>query len=89
MTYLVAIFISPLYFMIKGKWGAFFINAIFYCTALLLLVTVIGAFLAPIPWFVAAVHAIMAYRRQLVEEDATVMATKMAAAIRQQSPPAL
>lgn len=85
--YLTAIFLSPLYFAIKGRWGAFFLNSIFYGIAVVLLLTFVGAFLAPIPWFVAAVHAIMDYRKQLVEEAATVMATKMAAAMRQPQPP--
>jgi hypothetical protein len=88
MMYLTAIFLSPLYFAINGKWGAFLINCIFYGTAVVLLLTFIGAFLAPFPWFIAAVHAIMDYRKQLVEEAATIMATKMAAAMRQQPPPA-
>ncbi len=87
MMYLTAIFLSPLYFAIKGKWGAFFLNSIFYGAAVVLLLTFVGAFLAPFPWLIAAVHAIMDYRKQLVEEAATVMATKMAAAMRQQPPP--
>ncbi len=87
MLYLTAIFISPLYFAIKGKWGACLLNSLFYGTAVLLLVTFIGAFLAPIPWFVAAVHAIWDLRKQLMEEQATIIADKMAAAMRQSPPP--
>lgn len=85
--YLTAIFLSPLYFMIKGKWGAFFLNSIFYAIAVVLLCTIVLAFLAPIPWFIAAIHAIMDYRKQLVEEAATIMANKMAAAMRQPQQP--
>ncbi len=88
MIYLVALFISPLYFAIKGKWGGFILNSIFYGIALLLLVTVIGAFLAPIPWFIAVVHAMWALRKQLMEEQATAIATKMAAVMREQPPAA-
>ena len=83
MMYLVAVFLSPLYFLIKGKWLGFIINSIFYGIAVALLLTLILSFLAPIPWLIAAVHAMMAYRKQLVEEDATVMARKMAEAMRQ------
>lgn len=87
MMYLVVLFISPLYFLIRGKWVSFIINLIFYVLALGCLVTVVGAFLAPIPWFIAVVHAIMEYRKELVTEAATVMAAKMAEVMRQQNPP--
>lgn len=83
MTYLLIIFISPLYFLIKGKWGGLVINSIFYGTALILLVTIIGAFLAPIPWIIAMVHGMSAYRKQILEESTTMMAAKMATAMRQ------
>ena len=82
MTYLVAVFLSPLYFAMKARWWAFLVNSVFYGIAVILLLTLVGAFLAPFPWLIAAVHAIMDYRKQLVDEAATVMAKKMVAALR-------
>ena len=86
MMYLAVIFVSPLYFMIRGKWGAFFLNSVFYGAAVMFLLTFVGAFLAPIPWGIAAIHAVMEYRKELVNEAAGVMATKMAEAMRQNPP---
>ena len=85
MMYLTAVFLSPLYFILARKWGAFALNSAFYSLALLLLVTIFLSFLAPIPWIIAAVHAIMDYRRRLVDEDTTMLAQKMADAMRQPS----
>lgn len=85
MIYLVAIFISPLYFIIKGRWGAAILNSIFYGTAVLLLLTFVFAIAAPFPWMIAAIHAVWDLRKQMMEEHATIMAKKMAEAMRQPS----
>ena len=90
MIYLVAIFIPPLYFLLRGKWLGFIVNSIFYGIALLCAVSIVGLVIAPFPWFVASVHAVWHIRKELVIENAEIMATKMAAAFREQnvSPPA-
>ena len=84
--YLIAIFISPLYFAIKGKWVAFLINSILYGAAVILLITFIGAIAAPFPWLLAAGHAVFDLRTDMIEESAEILATKMAAAMREEPP---
>ena len=86
MMYLAIIFCSPLYFMVRGKWGGFTLNAIMYGFALLLLITFVGAFLAPLPWILAVGHAMWHYRQEMMERHASLMATKMAAAMRTPPP---
>ena len=81
-TYLLAIFASPLYFLFEKKWGAFILNSIFYLSALFLLITFIGAFLAPLPWMIGMAHVMFDYRKKVVEQDASVMAKKMVEALR-------
>ena len=88
MIYLVALFLSPLYFLLRGKWGGFILNSIFYCTALFLLITIVGATVAWIPWMIAMVHAVWALRREVAEEDATRLATKIAETMQQPRTPA-
>jgi hypothetical protein len=87
MIYLLAIFISPVYFIVKKRWGAFLLNSIFYGTALLLLLSIVGALFAFFPWMIAAIHAVWDLRKQLMEEQATIIAQKMAGVMRQTSPP--
>ena len=76
MMYLAIIFCSPLYFMVRGKWGAFTLNALMYGCAVLLLVTFIGAFLAPLPWILGVGHAMWHFRHEMMEEQASLMAAK-------------
>lgn len=83
MDYLLAIFISPLYFAIKGKWGACILNSIFYGIALICLISIIGIPVAVFFWFVAMIHAVWDLRKQMMTEHATIMATKMAEVMRQ------
>lgn len=77
-NYLCALFIPPLYFMMCGKWGSFIINAVFYGFACLMAVSIIGLAVAPFFWLVAAGHALFDLRKQLVNEHAEAIATKMA-----------
>jgi hypothetical protein len=83
MTYLCIIFASPLYFFARKNWGAFTLNAILYGFACLLLVTIIGAAFAPIFWALAVGHAGWHLRRELMTEQAELIASKMAEKFRQ------
>jgi len=88
MTYLIIIFISPVYFIMRKDWLGFCINSVLFALAWLLLISIIGSFLSPLPWALAVGHASFAFRKQLMEEQATMIATKMAQAMRQsQTPP--
>jgi hypothetical protein len=90
MMYLCVIFISPVYFMIRKKWGAFTLNAILYGLAWVFLISILGAWIAPFFWMLAVGHAGWHLRKEIVAEAAEVLATKMVEKLGQQSsPPAL
>lgn len=89
MMYLAAIFVSPLYFLIRRRWLALIFNSIFYLIALGLLITIVGAPFAFVPWIIAATQAVWDLRKQLFEEQATAIAAKMAQTMdRANRPPA-
>ena len=87
MTYLCIIFVSPLYFLVRKKWGGFVLNSILYGIACLCILTIVGIVAAPIFWTLAVGHAGFAYRKEAMEEHATLIATKMAEQMRQTSKP--
>ena len=75
MMYLVCIFVSPLYFLIRKKWGGFIINSILWVLAwLTILLFGLGIFF----WFVAAVHAIWNLREDLMRQQAQMIAEEIA-----------
>ncbi len=78
MLYLALIFIPPVYFLARKKWGGFFLNSIFYGIACLCILSIIGIWIAPIFWILAVGHACFAYRREMVNQHAELIATKMA-----------
>lgn len=78
MMYLVLIFISPVYFVARRKWGGFILNAILYGLALLCAITIVGLVVAPLFWILAVGHAAWHLRKEVMEEHATMIATKMA-----------
>ena len=78
MTFICILFISPLYFMTRGKWGGFFLNAIFYGMAILCVLSMIGIMIAPIFWFLAIGHASFVHRKEMMEKHADLVASKMA-----------
>lgn len=74
----------------RGDWVGFCVNAVLFGLAWLLLLSIVGSFLSPLPWALAVGHASWALRKQLMEEQATIMAKKMAEAMRQdRTPPPL
>lgn len=87
----IVILIPPLYFMIRGRWGAFFLNAIPYGIACLFVLTFIGAPFAPLFWFPSVFHALWQWRHEMVDQmmtrQAELIATKMGAQF--QGPPRL
>lgn len=78
MMYLCIIFVPPLYFMVRGKWGAFFLNLILYCLAWLCVLTIVGIIVAPLFWALSVGHAMWHLRKELAAEQADMIATKMA-----------
>ena len=91
MTYLVAVFIPPLYFLMKKKWVAFVVSSLLLVLSLFLAMTVVLIPVSLILWGLCAVLAIWDLRKALMHEHATIiaekMASKMAETMRQQSAP--
>jgi hypothetical protein len=78
MIYLCLIFIPPVYFLTRKKWGGFVLNSILYGIALLLVLTIIGIMVAPLFWLLSVGHASFTYRREMAANYADMLATKMA-----------
>lgn len=74
----MAVFIPPVYFMMKQRWIAFTIHSIIYLFAIIFTLTVVGAVIGIPLWFISATCAMWDLRKQLMEEQATIMAEKMA-----------
>lgn len=81
MMYLAIIFVSPVYFLARGKWGGFLLNSTLYGMGLILLISIIGAIIAPLFWILAVGHAFWHLRKEIMEEQATMIASKMAEAM--------
>jgi hypothetical protein len=62
--------------------GAFAVNLFLWGCAWLLLITLFGAFLSPLPYMLALGHAMFNYRRELMSQHAEELATKMAEKMR-------
>jgi hypothetical protein len=78
MSYLCIIFISPVFFMTRGKWGGFVLNSILYGLAILCVLSMVGIVIAPLFWLLAVGHASWHLRRELMMQQAEMIATKMA-----------
>jgi hypothetical protein len=78
MTYLMVIFVSPLYFLVRGKIGGFILNAILYFLAICCVVSLIFAWVGVIFWLLAVGHASWHLRREFMLEHAEMIAVKMA-----------
>lgn len=77
MMYLIVIFISPLYFLLRQKWGGFILNLILYTLAVIGLVTIIFFWLGIIFWGLAVGHAGWSIRQEMMEKHADMVASKM------------
>jgi hypothetical protein len=78
MMYLTIIFIPPLYFVIRKKWGAFILNAILYLIAFGWLFTLVFSWVAFPFWLLAVGHAGWHLRQEMMEKHAEMVASKMA-----------
>lgn len=81
--YLCIIFIPPVYFMARRKWGACALNAVLYGLAWLCVLTIIGIIVAPLFWALAVGHAGWHLRKELMAQHAEMIATKMAEKLQQ------
>jgi len=76
--WMVGIFCSPLYFLIRKKWGAFILNSIFYVMGWIT-IWIFG--LGLIFWIIGIVQAMLDLQRNvahgLMEKQAELIAEKM------------
>ena len=72
------LFIPPLYFLIRKRWGGFIVNSFLYGIACLCVLSMIGIWIAPLFWILAVGHASFIYRQERVVKHAELLATKMA-----------
>lgn len=75
MIWLVAVFIPPLYFILRKKWGAFVLNAILYVIFLCTFIFGIGF----IFWVLAMGHAMWHLRKEVMKEHADMIADSIVA----------
>lgn len=73
MMYLAIIFISPLYFLIRKKWGAFILNSVLYLLAVVTMIFGIGI----VFWALSVGHAGWHLRREDMVEQAELIAKKL------------
>jgi hypothetical protein len=83
MMYLCVIFVPPIYFLVRKKWGGFILNSILYGIACLCVASMIGIWIAPLFWILAVGHASFTYRREMVVQHAELIAIKMAEKMRE------
>jgi hypothetical protein len=83
MIYLCAIFIPPLYFLIKKRWLGFIVSSCLLVLSLFLAMTVVLIPGALILWALCSTVAVWNLRKALVNESAEVLATKMAEKMRE------
>lgn len=81
---LVAFFCSPVYFLMRKRWGAFLLHCVLYVTAL---VTLMVFGLGIVFWFIGVAHAMWDLRSNLMESamqrQAELIAQKM---VKEQKP---
>lgn len=83
MTYLCLIFIPPVYFLTRKKYGGFILNSLIYGIACLCVLSIVGIPIAPLFWIFAVGHASFAYRREMMHQHVELIATKMAEKMRE------
>lgn len=77
-TYLLAFFLPPLYFLIRGRVLLGIFYGLLFLLSLVCLITIALAPVAIICWCFCMIHAMWNVRRQLVAEQTERLATKMA-----------
>ena len=82
MTYLCIIFIPPVYFLTRKKWGGFILNSVLYGIACACVLTFVFAFIGVFFWALAVGHASFTYRKEASANHAELIATKMAEKMR-------
>jgi hypothetical protein len=87
MIFLCILFIPPLYFLVRKKWGGFLINSVIYGMACIFVLTLAFIFVAPFFWIIAVCHASYYWRQEKAVQYAELLATKMAEKMRETPKP--
>ena len=77
MIYLCILFLPPVYFLARKKWGGFCLNAFLYGLAWLCLISVVGVMAAPFFWLLSVGHASFTHRNERLERHAELLASKI------------
>jgi len=75
MMFLVIIFIPPVYFLVRKKWGGFILNSILYLLAIFTFMFMVGF----VFWALAVGHAAWHLRKEHMQEQAKLIAKEIAA----------
>ena len=90
-SYLLAVFLPPLYFFTQKKWAAFVVTSILFLLSLIFFIMIVLAPLGLILWALSAGFAGWDVRKNMMHDHATMLAekiaTKMAETMRQQQSP--
>ena len=91
MIYLIALFIPPLYFLIKKKWLALIGSMVAFFFAVIFAIMMILLPISFILWGICSVVAVRDLRKRSMRENAEVLDTKMAEKMRevQTTPPVM
>jgi len=85
--FLCILFIPPIYFIARKRWGGFILNSILYGIACLCILSMIGIWIAPVFWILAVGHASFTYRKEMAVKHVELLATKMAEKMQQNKQP--
>jgi hypothetical protein len=86
MIYLVAVFLPPIYFFIKGRWIAGIFSSLVCLFGLVCIATMFGAVVGVPLWMITSVCAVWDLRKRITDENTTMLAKKMAEAMRAETP---
>lgn len=78
MIYLVAIFIPPLYFLIKKRWSALIGSLVAFFFAVIFAIMMVLLPLSFILWGVCSIVALWDLRKRVAHEHAEIIAVKFA-----------
>lgn len=85
MSYLLAIFLPPIYLLTRKRYLAATFGLILFLLSIAMYVTIFLFWVGIIFYLIALMHACWHLRKQVVEESASVLADKMAAAFAQKT----
>ena len=77
MTYLIALFVPPLYFAMKKRWVGFIVTSLLLFLSMIFLITVVLAPGAFFLWFCCAICAVWHLRKEVVREHSRIFAEEL------------